>query len=49
MVLAARSRLQTRVRVTNAIDRAERFRTGAQGRAARDRLRFLANHQLEGE
>jgi hypothetical protein len=40
--------VQTLVQVTNAIDRAERFRTGRQGQAARDRLRFLAN-RLEGE
>jgi hypothetical protein len=36
------------VRITNAIDRVERFRTGRPAQAARDRLRALAN-QLEGE
>jgi LVIVD repeat-containing protein len=36
------------VRITNAIDRAERFRTGRPAQTAKDRLRALAN-QLEGE
>ena len=40
--------VQTLVQVTKAIDLAERFRTGRQGQAARDRLRFLAN-RLEGD